>query len=145
MKSSINEFDNWGVCNPKQAKKPVFIGVSGIAKNLAPVSAPVISAFSLKKIDPMSDNFFPFRKAKLYDCKGDISKRWYINFYVWDVQRNSLVRKRMYEINNLSSIGERRAYAKKQIKAINEILEDGYHIDDSKISIPENVEIIQKT
>jgi hypothetical protein len=34
------------------------------------------------------ENIYPFKTAKLNDCEGDLSGRWYIEFYVWNVQKN---------------------------------------------------------
>ena len=73
-----------------------YLGAYGL--RLAPNFAPVIRAFELKRLY-MGENLYQFRKAALQDCGGDIKKRWYISFYVWDVQKNDLVRKREYSIN----------------------------------------------
>ena len=80
----------------------------------------------------MGASTYPHRKAKLNDCKGRIKSRWYILFYVWDVQGRQMVRKRDYSINMYASAGQRRAYAKQRIQSINELLTDGYHIDSRK-------------
>jgi hypothetical protein len=49
--------------------------------------------FDLKNLLPTED-MYPFKKAKLNDCDGNISGRWYIEFSAWDVQKSLLVRKR---------------------------------------------------
>ncbi|MFA6923581.1 MAG: tyrosine-type recombinase/integrase [Bacteroidales bacterium] len=82
----------------------------------------------------MGENLYPFRKATLNDCGGDVSQRWYISFYAWSIQKNMLIRRRDYSVNNYKTKEERRAYAKNQIKSINVILSDGYHIDVNKKS-----------
>jgi len=78
------------------------------------------------------EDMYPFKNAKLNDCDGDISKRWYIEFYAWDVQKEKLLRRRFYEINNISTIKDRRAYARRIIKEINDLLKDGFHFDVNK-------------
>lgn len=80
----------------------------------------------------MGASTYPHRKATLNDCKGRTEGRWYILFYVWDVQERQMVRKRDYSINMYASAAQRRAYAKQRIQSINELLEDGYHIDSRK-------------
>jgi site-specific recombinase XerD len=82
----------------------------------------------------MGNSTYPFRKATLNNCDGDINSRWYIIFYVWDVQQGRMVRKRDYSVNNYNSAVVRNSYAKQRIKSINEILDDGYHIDSRKKS-----------
>ena len=58
----------------------------------APNSEHSCAKFNLVPILPNED-MYPFRKAKLKDCGGDITKRWYIEFYPYDVQKKKLVRK----------------------------------------------------
>jgi len=72
---------------------------------------------------------YPFKKARLIDCDGDISARWYIEFYAWDVQKKKLTRKRFYEVNNIASEQERRFYANRMIQQINTLLKEGYHFE----------------
>lgn len=75
---------------------------------------------------------YPFRLARLVDRSGDLNKDWYIEFSVWNVQKNGLTRKRVREINKYKSKAERYNYAKKYIKEVNELLKEGYHIDTNK-------------
>ncbi len=49
---------------------------------LSPAS--ILSAFELEK-DNMANQNYPFKEAKLTDCEKDLSKRWYISFYVWSI------------------------------------------------------------
>jgi site-specific recombinase XerD len=96
-------------------------------------SASVIANFELKRLN-MGNCTYPFRKATLNNCDGNLENRWYIIFYVWDIQQRKMVRKRDYSVNNYSTTIERNAFAKQRIKSINELLEDGYHIDANKKS-----------
>ena len=89
--------------------------------------------FELKKLG-RSEAMYPFKKAKLNDCAGDLSRRWYIEFYAWDVQKSHLVRKRFYEINNIKTDRDRRTYANRIIQQLNKLLKEGYHFDVNKAS-----------
>ena len=79
---------------------------------------------------------YPFKKAKLNDCGGNLSGRWYIEFYAWDVQSSTLVRKRYYEVNNITSEQDRRIYANRIIQQLNKLLKKGYHFDVNKVPSP---------
>jgi len=76
---------------------------------------------------------YPFKKARLIDCEKNLSKRWYIEFYAWDVQQGKLVRKRFYEINNYLGLKDRMVYANRIINQLNSLLEEGYHFDVNKV------------
>lgn len=47
------------------------------------------------------DNKKPYNLARISDRDGDLSKRWYVDFYVWDIFKQEKVRKFDYEINSL--------------------------------------------
>ena len=68
-----------------------------------------------------------FKKARL--VQSNHKKGWYIQFYVWDVQKNKLVRKKKFIPEHLKNKEAREVYAKKQIKDINTLLANGFHID----------------
>ncbi|MCP4440101.1 MAG: hypothetical protein GY810_14245, partial [Aureispira sp.] len=94
----------------------------------APILAPnFIRYYNLFPLDKY-EKHKPFKPAKLYGSSSGLKTRWYINFYVWDELKNKLVRKRDYSINEYSTVVERKAYAKKRIAEINEVLEAGYYI-----------------
>jgi hypothetical protein len=94
----------------------------------APKNDTFCAKFNLKKILPFED-MYPFKKAKLNDCGGDLTRRWYIEFYGWDVQKKKLVRKRFHEVNNFTSEQDRRLYANRIIQQLNTLLKEGYHFD----------------
>jgi integrase len=79
------------------------------------------------------ENIYPFKTARLNDCEGDLSGRWYIEFYVWNVQKNKLERKRFYDVNNYVTSEERISYANRKVSEINGLLKEGYHIDINKV------------
>jgi integrase len=83
---------------------------------------------------------YTFKKAKLNDCSGKLSGRWYIEFSAWDVQRSLLVRKRFYEVNNIPSEQVRRSYANRILLHLNKLLNEGYHFDTNKVPYHEEKE-----
>jgi len=87
------------------------------------------------------ENIYPFKTAKLNDCEGDLSGRWHIEFYVWNVQKDRLVRKRFYDVNNYVTSDERISYANRKVHEINELLKEGYHIDFNKVYETESEEV----
>jgi hypothetical protein len=95
--------------------------------------ASVCVTFDLKRLN-MGASSYPFRKATLNNCDGSLQGRWYIVFYVWDVQQCKMVRKRDYSLNIYATAAQRRAFAKERIQSINDLLMDGYHIDSRKKS-----------
>lgn len=69
---------------------------------------------------PIPDTSFPYKLAKLRDRNGDLSKRWYIEFYVWDIAIGKLIRKVDYEeINTFRTAKERIKSAASRIREIN--------------------------
>jgi integrase len=78
-----------------------------------------------------------YKLARLVDCGGNISKRWYVVFYVKNLANGNLERKRDYSINTIeegnekraSTEKERRVLAAKLIKEINSLLKSGYVVE----------------
>lgn len=64
--------------------------------------------FNLRPLDKY-ENIKPFKGARLYDAGGDLIKRWFVEFYVWDTRKGRRVRKRYYQINQYETVEERRA------------------------------------
>ncbi|PHS05458.1 MAG: hypothetical protein COA88_12270 [Kordia sp.] len=81
------------------------------------------------------ENVYPFRKAKLVRSKGN--KGDYILYYVWNVEKNGLDRKRMTIPKQYATIEERKAFVKDSIKQLNKILSLGYHINENKRKLRE--------
>lgn len=105
----------------------------------ASVSASLCVSYDLKPLFQYSE-MYPFKKAHLNDCGDDITKRWYITFYPWDVQKKKLVRKRFYEVNQFTTSQQRHQYANRIIREINKLLEEGYHLDINKAATVEEPE-----
>lgn len=63
---------------------------------------------------------YPNRKAVLKDCGGDVSKRWYIEFYIWNIDYQRLDRVREYAgFSKWKTAEGKRIYAKDRIRKIN--------------------------
>jgi integrase len=59
-------------------------------------------------------------------------QRWYILYYVHDVQKGKTTRKRLFQCNQIEDLTKRKAYCNKLIKTLNEKLQEGYVIDSVK-------------
>lgn len=79
------------------------------------------------------ENIKPFRLTRLCNCNGDLGKRWFIYFWVWDVQKNKMVRKRDYSVNQFKTSPERKAYFNQRKRMIDDLLRRGYHVDRTKL------------
>jgi site-specific recombinase XerD len=84
----------------------------------------------------MTDKKLPYKEATLNDRGGKLTSRWYIQFWVWSDIENKMIRRWDYAINRENGKDEadtiriRRAYAKARIRAINQLLEEGYHVKE---------------
>jgi len=74
----------------------------------------------------------PYREAQLVNGDKPITERWYIVFYCWDANKQQLVRKRDYKINQKKTINQRKAYAREMIAKINSYLKEGWHFDSQR-------------
>ncbi len=84
-------------------------------------------------------NMPKFKKAEIVKSKavnGD-----YLKFYIWDAQKNDLVRKRLYAPSEYKTKPEKTAFLKDRKKQINKLLEEGYHIDRNKSEKQKTVEV----
>lgn len=78
---------------------------------------------------------YPYREAVLSDAKGDLSKKWYINYYAWSEQQGRLVRKRV--VINQPTTKERYEQAQAIIEAINHELRAGAIVEPIPVVQPE--------
>jgi integrase len=69
---------------------------------------------------------YDYIEPRLVDYKGDLSKDWYIIYYIWNTEKNCKVRKRA--IVKGDSKTARKAYARKEIEQISEYLKAGYTV-----------------
>lgn len=82
---------------------------------------------------------YPFKKARLVNANKPVSTRWYIEFWLWDINQKKLIRKRDYQLNQFKTPGKRKDFAAHRIKSINQILSEGVYIDTNAdiIKVPE--------
>jgi len=98
-------------------------------------SVPLFNQLKLIKMMTQTEKL-PYKEALLNDRKGNLTSRWYIQFWVWSDVEKKTIRRWDYAINKeigkdeADTIRIRRAYAKARIKAINQLLEDGYHVSN---------------
>lgn len=66
---------------------------------------------------------YPHKLGKLVDHGGDMSKRWYVEFYVWSRAKKKLIRRRWYQkFDQFTTYKERRAYGLEMVKDLNRVL-----------------------
>ncbi|UOG77129.1 hypothetical protein MTX78_11115 [Hymenobacter tibetensis] len=70
--------------------------------------------------------FSPEYEPRLFDADGDLSKRWYIDYRIWDTDKQAFVRKQYTGINNYSTLRERRWVCKEKLTEIRQLLDEGY-------------------
>ncbi len=62
----------------------------------------------------------PYKKARLVHHNHDLKKRWYVLFYAWDISKEKLVRKRLFEpINREHKLHRRLQVAEDVIRQVN--------------------------
>lgn len=94
--------------------------------------ASVIGALKLTK----SETTYPYNLARLVDCGGDLSKRWYVIFYIWNLLKREKQRVRIYDVNDFQTFKERKQAADAIIQEINQKLKEGYIIVGEKMELP---------
>jgi integrase len=67
---------------------------------------------------------FKYKLPRLIDYDGDLTKQWYIIYYIWNRDKHILERKRNFSIN-YNTIPLRREAAKKAIQEITQLLQSG--------------------
>ena len=76
-----------------------------------------------------------YKPAKLYNAKGDITKEWYVEFYVINPETGKFHRfKERFEINRMPTKGARTDYGRAIVQFLNEKLKNGFNpfIDRAK-------------
>ncbi len=69
--------------------------------------------FGMTKSDKASAKY-PFQPCKLYDLCGDVSKQWVVEYYVFNRDKNKLVRRRVIGFNRIKTVRAGRAAAREQ-------------------------------
>lgn len=78
---------------------------------------------------------YPYRKAKLVHHQGDLSKRWYVDFAAWDVSKNKLVRRRLFEpLNRINSLSQRLQTGEDMVRIVNAQLAAGKVFGKDKVN-----------
>jgi integrase len=64
---------------------------------------------------------YPYRPAAILPADEDITKTWFVVFYVWDLGKQQMVRKRVLksELNSIPDLVARKRYAEQMIEEIN--------------------------
>lgn len=94
--------------------------------------ASVVGSLKLNKTNKEHD----YNPARLVDCSGNLSKRWYVVFYIWNEDTRKKQRVRLYDVNDFATAEERYLAGDALVKEINEKLKQGYVLSDSKLSLP---------
>ncbi|MDJ1500447.1 tyrosine-type recombinase/integrase [Xanthocytophaga agilis] len=79
-----------------------------------------------------------FSPAVLKNRSGDLSKRWYIEYKVWDEASQKLIRQHDYLPNALKTEKERLEYGKARVATINNLLARGFCLNGNPIPKPED-------
>ncbi|RSK45160.1 tyrosine-type recombinase/integrase [Hymenobacter rigui] len=70
--------------------------------------------------------YAPEYEPRLFDADGDLSKRWYIDYRIWDTDKQTFVRKQYTGMNKYTTLRERRRVCKEKLAEIRQLLEEGY-------------------
>jgi hypothetical protein len=93
---------------------------------------PLLSLSEAQEMDVLLSKMapkYPYKLAKLNNKEGDLSKRWYVEYEVWDKGTSKLERKFQYISQKLKTKDEREKYAAKLIQYINSNLTSGNVLD----------------
>jgi hypothetical protein len=80
-----------------------------------------------------------YTEPRLVDYDGDLTKQWFIIYYIWNTDKNAKVRKRLLVDGKTAVI--RRATAKKDIDEITEYLRAGYTVGTVKQPVQGEINI----
>ena len=69
---------------------------------------------------------YPYELCKLFDCGGDVSKRWIVEYYIYNRDQAKLVRRKVSGFNRVKTLRARKAAAKELMQQIDELLRQGY-------------------
>ncbi|WP_152981692.1 hypothetical protein [Hymenobacter sp. AT01-02] len=61
--------------------------------------------------------FSPEYEPRLFDADGDLSKRWYIDYRIWDTDKQAFVRKQYMGMNKYNTLRDRRRVCKQKLAA----------------------------
>jgi len=118
-------------CIDLQGFKITILGAASVVESVTTSTAPFFFIENFVKLEKY-EKIKPFNLGRLNDCKGDLSKRWYISFYAWDELKQRKVKMRLYEINKFKTVIERLSFSKRYISELNEHLKKGLHLNPIK-------------
>ena len=75
---------------------------------------------------PQSNIIYPFNNAVLHDYDGDLSKRWNIQYWVFDLDLEKKVRQIIWIPTSQKTVRQRKDWSKEYILRINQLLAQGY-------------------
>ena len=103
---------------------PIFSTKAAVLLSTAAfcIVASTTAIFSLMRSTKQNQYVSP----KLYNRKGDLSKRWYIEFQAWNEETGQLEKKQVFCPAKFKSAREREIWGKDTCKEINSLLEKGY-------------------
>jgi integrase len=110
-------------------------------KSVAPivaVTATKVKRSFIQKMIPKEGEKYDYHPPRLVNYAdaehphGDISKRWKIVFYAYNIDTNRLERKYFTQINKSKNIRKRLQAARTAIREITHMLETGWHISNKK-------------
>lgn len=116
--------------NKAEYQRFTLIILASISK--ATLRATPYHSYLIKSTDKMN---YPYTPAHLViPAKESKDQRWFIKFYVWDVQQNKKVKKTDYSCNRIADLNERKKEALANVQEINHMLRTGYVINKNKIA-----------
>lgn len=70
-----------------------------------------------------AEGLYPYKKATLHDCNGDLTGRWFVNYGIYDHKAGKVVRRRLYkQFTHLKTLEERYKKAEELITTLNKQL-----------------------
>ena len=110
-------------------KMPLITTIRGNFYNPKMSVADNNGSYSFPRKPSISINGHPYIPARLVDFDGDMSRKWYIQFRVWDVVQNKLIRKRVfsYELSQILNKEERQRKGNEWAAILTDDLKHGWH------------------
>lgn len=78
------------------------------APQTATKNATTATKFGMSK-EEHSNQKYPYERCRLFDYEGDISKRWEIEYYVYNRDLGQKVRRKVSAFNRIKSLRARRS------------------------------------
>ena len=82
-------------------------------------------------------SYDPDYEPQLKDYDGDLSKRWYILFKIWDTDKQDFVFRQYKGLNKYKTLAARRKAARQKVEEIKQLIAQGYTAGKAKASLKE--------